>query len=292
MKIVITGGRGQLGRDCRRVLGAGHTVHAFGSGDLDITDEQQVGNVVRRLQPDIVINCAAYTAVDACEDDRQRCRLVNGEGPGILAAATAAAGCKLIHVSTDYVFDGRKPLSAAYTEDDPVAPLSAYGASKLAGEEAVRQNSDNHLIIRTAWLYGMGGRNFLKTMLRLAVSEPRRTIRVVNDQFGSLTWTYRLALQIRLLLDSDLTGTVHATAEGYGSWFDGAGRFLRAMGVEHSLEPCATADYPTAAPRPANSILENRRLEKHCLNGMVSWEDDVERFAREFRDPLLAEARQ
>ncbi|HDZ75817.1 MAG TPA: NAD(P)-dependent oxidoreductase, partial [Desulfobacteraceae bacterium] len=126
MKIVITGGRGQLGGDCRRVLAPGHTVHAFGSGDLDITDEQQVENIVRRLQPDIVINCAAYTAVDACEDDRERCRLVNGTGPGLLAAATADTGCKLIHVSTDYVFDGKKPLPAAYREDDPVAPLSAY----------------------------------------------------------------------------------------------------------------------------------------------------------------------
>jgi len=291
MKVIITGAYGQLGRDCRRVLSPEHAVQPLGSRDLDIADRRQVRSILEQRRPDIVINCAAYTAVDACENDREGCRRVNAVGPGNLAASCAAIGSRMIHISTDYVFDGNKPLPEAYTEADPVSPLSAYGAAKLAGEEAVRASLDNHLIIRTAWLYGIGNSNFLKTMLRLAVANPGRTIRVVNDQMGSFTWTYRLALQISLLLDSNLTGTVHATAEGYGSWFEGARLFLTAMGVNFNLEPCTTAEYPTPAHRPANSILENQRLKECGLNRMAPWEEDIRRFAEQYHNELLAEAR-
>jgi dTDP-4-dehydrorhamnose reductase len=240
---------------------------------------------------DLVLNCAAYTAVDGCETDREQCWRVNADGPGILAAACARQGSRLIHISTDYVFDGAKPPPRGYTEEDPVGPLSRYGLSKLEGERRIREQTPDHLIIRTAWLYGIGGRNFLKTMLRLAVGNPKRPIRVVNDQFGSLTWTRRLAGQIRVLIDSGLAGTIHATAEGSGTWYEGARLFLEAMGVQFTIEPCTTAEYPTPARRPVNSILENGILKKTGLNRMVPWEEDVLEFARVHREELLAEAR-
>ncbi|HHO49177.1 MAG TPA: dTDP-4-dehydrorhamnose reductase [Desulfobacteraceae bacterium] len=290
MKILITGAKGQLGRDCAQVLGAAHAVSAFGSRELDIGDRAAVTDLMRSGF-DLVLNCAAYTAVDGCETDREQCWRVNADGPGILAAACARQGSRLIHISTDYVFDGAKPPPQAYTEEDPVGPLSQYGLSKLEGEQRIRERTPDHLIIRTAWLYGIGGRNFLKTMLRLAVGDPKRPIRVVNDQFGSLTWTRRLAGQIRVLVDSGLTGTIHATAEGRGSWYEGARLFLEAMGVAFTIEPCTTADYPTPTRRPVNSILENGVLKKKGLNRMVPWEEDVLEFARVHREELLAEAR-
>jgi dTDP-4-dehydrorhamnose reductase len=291
MKILLTGARGQLGQDCARVLGTEHTVYAFGSRELDIADLDQVRERMTMIRPEVVINCAAYTAVDACESKQEQCWRVNAEGPAFLAAACARHAARLLHISTDYVFDGTRPQPQPYTEEDPVAPLSEYGRSKLAGEEAVRSACANHLIIRTAWLYGIGGRNFLKTMLRLALSDPQRTIRVVNDQYGSLTWTHRLARQIKELLPAGLTGSIHATAEGHGSWYDGARLFLSAMGVPFSLEPCTTADYPLPARRPGNSILENSVLKAKGLNRMVPWEEDVQAFARQYRAELLAEAR-
>lgn len=291
MKILVTGAGGQLGQDCARVLGPEHTVYAFDSKELDIASERQVRERMAMVRPEAVINCAAFTGVDASESNQEQCWRVNAQGPAYLAATCTEHAARLLHVSTDYVFAGDKPVPRPYTEADPVAPLSEYGRSKLAGEEAVRAACANHIIIRTAWLYGIGGRNFLKTMLRLAVRNPERTIRVVNDQYGSLTWTHRLAEQIRELLDDGLTGTVHATAEGYATWYDGARLFLTAMGVPFSLEPCTTAEYPTPARRPVNSILENRVLKVNGLNRMVPWEEDVQAFARRYRTELLAEAR-
>jgi len=291
MKILLTGAGGQLGQDCTHVLGAEHTVYAFGSRELDIASESQVRERMANIRPAAVINCAAYTGVDASETNQEQCWQVNAKGAAFLAEACALHAARLLHISTDYVFAGDRTVPQPYTEADPVAPLSQYGRSKLAGEEAVRAACANHLIIRTAWLYGIGGRNFLKTILRLALSDPQRTIRVVNDQFGSLTWTYRLARQIQELLSGGLTGTIHATAEGFGTWYDGARVFLTAMEVPFSLEPCSTAEYPTPARRPGNSILENSVLKANGLNRMAPWEKDVQAFARQYRAELLAEAR-
>lgn len=288
MKILLTGAGGQLGRDCAEVLGAGATVYAFGSRELDIADGEQVRQRLQAVKPDVVVNCAAYTAVDGCETDRENCWRVNAEGAGIIASACAENGARLIHLSTDYVFDGRRDVPHPYSETDPVHPLSQYGASKLAGEEQIRDRLKDHLILRTAWLYGIGGRNFLTTMLRLALSDPQRTIRVVNDQYGSLTWTRRLALQIQTLLPTEATGTFHATAEGHGTWYEGARLFLEAMKVPYTLEPCTSEDYPTPAKRPANSILINSRLNTFGLNRMAPWEEDVMTFANRFRAELLA----
>ena len=290
MIILITGARGQLARDCCEVLAGKHTIHPLNKSELDISDRQQVKESLQRINPDTVINCAAYTAVDACEKEKDLCWQINGDGPGILGSECANIGARLLHISTDYVFDGRKEVPATYRENDQVNPISEYGRSKLAGEENVRQNIQDHLIIRTAWLYGMGGRNFLKTMLRLAVSNPEKTIRVVNDQFGSLTWTYSLARQIKILITSGLTGTVHATAGGYCSWYEGAKYFLESINIPYSIEPCSTAEYPTPACRPSNSILENAVLDAHGLNRMNDWKEDIASFVARYRRELLTEA--
>ncbi len=289
MKILITGAGGQLGRDCVARLESVHRVVACTSGELDITDREQVDAVFRRNRPEVVINCAAYTAVDRCEEENNRCFEVNGIGPGILAAQCRAGKARLIHISTDYVFDGNRPVPTPYCEDDPVNPLSAYGRSKLAGEMAITESMTDYCILRTAWLYGMGGGNFLKTILRLALSRPDRPLKIVNDQFGSLTWTARLAEQIEVLIDNRKTGIMHATAEGFSSWFEGAVFFLQAMGVEADLGPCTTKEYPTPAHRPANSILENKRLKNAGLNRMVPWQQDVQAFASQNRQALLDE---
>jgi len=289
MNILITGGGGQLGQDCAELFSGKHQLTTCNSSELDITDSAQVQAVFTQETPEVVINCAAYTAVDYCEEDQKRCCAVNGTGPAILARQCAQTGCRLIHISTDYVFDGNRQIPTPYPEDAPTNPLSIYGKSKLTGEQAIADELENHLIIRTAWLYGMGSGNFLKTMLRLSIADPTRTLKVVNDQLGSLTWTKRLAQQIDCLLDSELTGVVHATAEGYSSWHEGALFFLKAMGIQANISPCTTCEYPTPAHRPANSILDNTRLTEAGLNVMRPWQEDVEIFARENRERLLHE---
>ena len=287
MNILITGAGGQLGQDCLKVMGKAYTVHGRTSEQLNITDHEQVRRKIRALRPDAVVNCAAYTAVDACEQEQEACRAVNSQGPAHLAEACAAEGARLIHVSTDYVFAGNKPVPDSYTEQDPVGPLSAYGKSKLAGELAVAERMDDYLILRTSWLYGIGGNNFLKTMLRLARTDPGRTIRVVDDQYGSLTWTMTLAHQIQQLLSSELRGIAHATAEGTCTWYAGAKYFFEALGLECSLKPCTTAEYPTPALRPTNSILENAFLKKHNINLMQHWQQDIEGFIALYQDELI-----
>ena len=291
MRIVIVGANGQLGRDSMEILGPKHRVWASDAAEVDITDQAQVQALFAEHQPEVVIICAAFTAVDACESNVEASMAVNARGPELLALSCRDHGTRLIQVSTDYVFDGSRPAPEPYLEGDRAEPFSMYGKSKLAGEEAVQQILDNHLIVRTAWLYGIGNKNFLKTMLRLALSDPKRTMKVVNDQHGSLTWSWRLALQIERLLDSDLNGIVHATAEGHSTWYEGARYFLDCMQVPYSMVPCTTAEYPTPARRPANSILENARLKEHGLNEMLDWKEDVRLFAERYREELLAEAR-
>jgi dTDP-4-dehydrorhamnose reductase len=209
----------------------------------------------------------------------------------VLAGWANRNGACLVHLSTDYVFDGCRPPPLPYLETDVPNPQSYYGVSKLAGEQAVQSSGARHAILRTAWLYGLHGANFLKTMLRLALRAPEQPIRVVNDQHGSATWSGRLALQIARVIESGAEGLFHASAEGHSTWFELAGLFLRAMRVPHKLAPITTAEYPTAARRPANSILENARLKEAKINRMEPWDADVLAFADRFRERLLAEAR-
>ncbi len=287
-RILICGGDGQLGSDLTRLLEKDHPVTSMDL-ELDITDPSAVSAALDRIRPAIIINCAAFTAVDACESHKELSHKVNAEGPANLAAAGAERGRRLIHISTDYVFDGEKSPPAPYDEEDAVNPLSWYGKTKLAGEEAIRRGIENHLILRTSWLYGVRGANFLKTMLRLALSDPDREIRVVNDQYGSPTWSWRLAQQIQALLPIDCRGVRHATSEGCCTWFELASAFLEKMDVPHTLAPIPTEEYPTPARRPMNSILENRGLKEQGVNVMKDWRHDVNRYVEQYRERLLEE---
>jgi dTDP-4-dehydrorhamnose reductase len=187
------------------------------------------------------------------------------------------------------VFAGDKPLFQSLEETDEPGPVSEYGRSKLAGEQAVLESGARAAILRTAWLYGAHGKNFLKTMLRLALQNPEREIRVVNDQFGSPTWSHTLARQIAAVVDAKATGVFHATSEGHGSWYELANRFLSLMDVPFRMSPCTTADYPTPARRPANSILENAALKRAGINLFTDWRDELSAFVQKNREKMLAE---
>lgn len=289
MNILITGAKGQLGADCGQIFREGHRVTAVDIDELDIANREAVEAAAGRLRPQVILNCAAFTQVDACETQTETAFRVNAQGPENLARWAAANSAILVHVSTDYVFDGNKTPPETYTETDAVNPLSAYGNTKLAGEQAVIRAGGEYLILRTAWLYGGQGHNFLKTILRKTLMEPKRRLTIVNDQYGSPTWSYRLALQIRHLLENNARGLFHASAEGYGTWFDLARYFLEKLNVPHHIAPCATADYPLPARRPACAILENQRLKELGLNVMEPWRADIDRFVAQFAPQLTAE---
>lgn len=287
MKILICGGDGQLGSDCVTILQRKHEVVAVDIGELDITNLADVEDMIRSTTPFIILNCAAYTQVDACETQKELAWKVNVEGPRNLALSAKKYDSRLIHISTDYIFDGKKKVPEPYIEDDEPNPVSYYGLTKLESEQAIREITNHHIILRTAWMYGVQGHNFPKTMLKLALQDPRKEIKVVNDQFGSPTWSYRLAQQIEKLIEVNSQGTYHATSEGYCTWYELAGYFLQKMGVPRPLIPCTSEEYPTPAPRPQNSILENGRLKQEGMNVMTNWKSDLDQFVSMFKEPLI-----
>jgi dTDP-4-dehydrorhamnose reductase len=287
MNIVIFGGNGQLGRDCRTVFETGHRVAAVDIDTLDITNIEAIGNLIRKVQPEVLVNCAAFTQVDKCEILKEAAWSANVTGPENLSICAKEYGARLIHISTDYVFDGQKKPPEAYIESDAVNPLSYYGKTKLEGERAIEKHNENFVILRTAWLYGFHGNNFLKTILKKALSGA--SLKVVDDQFGSPTWSYRLACQIKAMVENTAQGVYHATSEGYCTWFDLAKYFLEKMNVPHDIKPCATEEYPLPAPRPGNSILENRKLKAEGLNVMKHWQEDLDEFIKNYGDSLIRE---
>lgn len=293
MRILIAGCRGQLGTDCLAAL-SGHETRGLDLPDLDIADAASVRAAMDAFRPDAVVNCAAYTAVDRAETDESAADRANRIGPGTLAAACARTGARLVHVSTDYVLSGDLPVPEAADESVPPDPSSVYGRTKLAGERAIAASGCDHAILRTAWLYGARGRNFPKTILRLALANPERTARVVSDQWGCPTWSARLAGQIRSVLEAPaerrVSGVCHAVALGHATWFEFAEAFLSLMGVPHRLTPCTTEDYPTPARRPRNSILDDRRLREAGLLVLDDWRTALAEFVERHRDGLLREA--
>jgi dTDP-4-dehydrorhamnose reductase len=267
-RLVLFGACGQLGRElCARAGRPGIQLAAFGHAEADITDPDRIAAVLERHEPDVVINAAAYTAVDKAESEPDLAFAVNARAPGLLGKACEAAGVALLHISTDYVFDGSK--IGGYVEDDPVAPLGVYGRSKAAGEAAVRNGTHRHVIVRTSWVYGWHGRNFLKTMLRLAGTHD--TLRVVADQRGCPTAAADLATALltaaeHIVRDASICGTYHFAGTGVTTWYDFAQEIFRAA-AEHAgrrptLLPITSDAYPTAAPRPANSELCSDRFAR------------------------------
>ncbi|MCH2339901.1 MAG: dTDP-4-dehydrorhamnose reductase [Pseudomonas sp.] len=278
MKILITGSTGQLSRELQLALAGEGKVLALGHKLLDLAEPAQIRRQVRLLRPDLIINAAAYTAVDPAQDDRDRAFAVNAIGPGVLAEEAAALGVPLIHYSTDYVFDGRK--NGPYSEKDVPAPLSVYGASKLAGEQAIQAVGGDHLILRTSWVYSLHGRNFLLTMRRLL--QERDALSVVDDEIGAPTWAGTIAQVTAEIVRKRRSGSggpgglYHLTASGETSWYGFAchiARHLQNQGLLRArIEPTRSADYPTAAQRPLNSRLNCARLQRDWQITLPNWE--------------------
>lgn len=268
-KILVTGCNGQLGREIQKEYeNDGAMLICTDVGDLDISDNEQVMRYVRDLQPDVIMNCAAYTAVDACENEWDLAYRINAIGPRNLAIAARETGAKLMHISTDYVFEGN--AHEPYTEFDEVHPVSAYGKTKLEGERFVQQFAERYFILRTAWLYGEGN-NFAKTMLRLAESHDE--VRVVCDQFGSPTSAAELAKVMHRLEPTENYGLFHATCEGSCSWADFAEEIFRLAGKTTKVTRVTTEEYGSTTKRPAYSVLDNYMLRLTTGARMADWKD-------------------
>lgn len=294
MKILVAGARGQLARAlCETVQRpGGHWVVALGRPQLDLLDHATIGRAIADLEPDLLVNAAAYTAVDKAESDKATAFAVNRDGAAALASAARATNIPIIHVSTDYVFDGRK--AGAYIETDATSPLGVYGRSKLEGELAVAAANPRHVILRTAWLYAPYGANFLRTMLRLARERPE--LRVVADQRGQPTYVPHLAAAILAIAEAlpgkqgqEAWGTYHIAAGGETTWHGFAGAIVRAgarLGVPQvPVVPITTAEYPTLAARPANSRLDCSKLERTFGVCMPHWQQGLAECMAELEKP-------
>lgn len=270
-RVLVTGGNGQVGRSITDLLGDQRfqhlTVSVADRATCDITNPDAVRRAIERFNPSVIVNTAAYTAVDASETDEAAAMLVNCDGVAHLAAQT---GRRLIHLSTDYVFDGSK--DGWYMESDPVAPLGVYGTSKWQGEQAARTNPD-HLILRTAWVYAAHGHNFVKTMLRLGAE--RGNLRVVADQIGCPTSAHDIADAILRLVDIDATGTYHMAGASQATWHELATATFELAELDVAVEAIGTAEYPTPAPRPANSRLDSTALASATHVRLPSWQDSL-----------------
>jgi dTDP-4-dehydrorhamnose reductase len=281
MKILVTGCQGQVGHALTQHLQGLGEVHAVGREQLDLSHPESIRAMMQTLQPGVVINAAAYTAVDQAESEEALAVRINAEAPGILAEEAKKIGAYLIHYSTDYVFDGSK--QGAWTEEDPVSPLSAYGRSKLAGERAIAATGVPHLILRTSWVYGLHGKNFLLTMLRLAQS--RDALSIVDDQIGAPTWSHTIAEATANIVRhfprteqiEKLSGIYHLCATGHTSWHGFAQAIFSHPAVHQrpALQAITTAQYPTPARRPANSIMSTEKFRQH-FGALPSWQEALQ----------------
>lgn len=292
MKVFVTGVAGQLGHDVvNELTKRGH--QAVGSDiaptlescasyvPLDITDAAAVEQTIMQVQPDAIVHCAAWTAVDAAEDEENQAkvRAINVDGTKHIAEAAKKVDAKMVYISTDYVFDGQgiRP----WEPDDPVVePLNVYGQSKYEGEVAVEKYAPKHYIVRIAWVFGLNGKNFIKTMINLGKTHD--TLTVVNDQIGTPTYTYDLARLLVDMLEKEEYGKYHATNEGgYISWYDFAKEIFAQAGMDVKVLPVSSAEYPAKAKRPSNSRMEKKKLDEHGFTRLPDWKDAVGRYLKE-----------
>jgi dTDP-4-dehydrorhamnose reductase len=272
VRVLLTGANGQLGYDLRQLLDAS-ALTGLTRRELDVSDAHAVDNAVQTHRPDVVINAAAWTDVDGAESDEAGAMAVNGDGPANIAAACVRHSASLVHISTDYVFDGT--ATTPYDEDAPIAPRSAYGRSKAAGERAVLDAGGPFYVVRTAWLYGAGGRNFVRTMAGLARGD--KPVNVVDDQRGAPTWTRDLAAGLLELIDErPAPGVYHATSAGDTTWFEFARVIFSELGADpERVRPVSTAEFPRPAERPAYSVLSANRWRAARLTPLPHWRDAV-----------------
>ena len=284
MKILVTGANGMLAKEVKEKFAEGNEIIATDVAELDITNEKAVMDYVMKTKPEYIINCAAYTAVDKAEENYELADKINGDGPTNLAKAAKSAGAKLVHISTDYVFGGDLDVSKDYKEDDPKAPVTVYGKTKLHGEEGIEANMDEYYIFRTAWLYGVGGNNFVKTMTKLGST--RNEINVVSDQHGSPTYAKDLTEIIYQAIDKKIPyGVYNATNEGYTTWYDFTKEILAEQGISCKVNPVTTEEYiemmkVTQAKRPYNSQMSKEKLKKYGIN-VPDWKDGLNRYLAE-----------
>ena len=277
MRILVTGAAGMLGRDLVVGLAAGHEVRGVDLDEIDITDSAAVGRLIDNSAPELVIHAAAYTDVERAESEPDRAMEVNGQGAANMAEACAAAGTRMILISTDFVFDGA--VSRLYRESDPVNPLNAYGRSKLEGELLARKALPSLTVLRTAWLYGAHGDSFLKKIL--GASAGKKSLQVVADQRGSPTWTVDLAATIGRMIDRDIRGLLyHAAGAGSCTRFELAEELFAVLGITHcKLEPAASESFPSPVKRPANSALDCQRLRQEGIEPPRPWREALKDFA-------------
>jgi dTDP-4-dehydrorhamnose reductase len=281
VRILLTGGNGQLGRDLASAMtAAGHEVHSTVHADCDITDPDAVQATIDEVDPDVLVNCAAWNKVDAAESQSDAAFLVNAVGPRVLAGACGARRMLLVQLSTDYVFDGT--ATSPIDEWQCPNPRSIYGASKLAGESEVRTLARHHMVVRTSWLYGRDGPNFVLTMLRAMAQG--RPLRVVSDQVGSPTWTGHLAPALLRMIERDIPGTFHLTNSGAVSWHGFAEAIVEAVGGSADIAAITTAEYPTAAHRPPYSVLDNRVWRLLGEKPLPHWLDGLHAYVAQLRD--------
>ena len=278
MKVLVTGVKGQLGFDVMNELQK-RGIEAVGVDieEMDITDSLSVKKVITQAAPDVVIHCAAYTAVDAAEENEAVCRKVNADGTENIAKVCRMLDCKMIYISTDYVFDGKG--TRPWEPDDERHPLNVYGQTKYEGELAVQKNLTKYFIVRIAWVFGKNGKNFIRTMLNLAKTHD--TITVVNDQFGSPTYTYDLAKLLVDMAESDKYGIYHATNEGICSWYEFACEIFKQAGVNVNVIPVTAAEYQAKAKRPENSRMSKSKLTENGFERLPSWQDALSRYLKE-----------
>lgn len=286
MKILVTGANGMLAKEVKEKFEIENELICTDVTDLDITNEEAVIKFVEEAKPEYIINCAAFTAVDKAETAGEIVEKVNGDGPANLAKAAKKVGAKLVHISTDYVFGGDLEVSKDYKEDDEKAPVTAYGKTKLHGEEGIEKNMEEYYIFRTAWLYGIGGNNFVKTMTKLGTT--RDEINVVADQHGSPTYAKDLTEIIYQAIEKKIPyGIYHATNQGYTTWYDFTKAILEKQNIECKVNPVTTEEYIkmmqiTQAKRPFNSQLSKNKLLAQGIE-IPSWEDGLNRYLEEER---------
>lgn len=278
MKILVTGITGQLGYDVVKELQE-RGIEAIGTGsrEMDITDWEAVEKTIKTAAPDAVIHCAAYTAVDAAEDNEEVCRRVNAEGTRNIARACKELNCKMIYISTDYVFEGQG--ERPWEPEDACAPQGVYGRTKYEGELAVKELLEKYFIVRISWVYGVNGKNFVKTMLNLSKTHDRLT--VVNDQFGSPTYTPDLAKLLVDMVQTERYGIYHASNEGICSWYEFACAIFEAAGIKMEVVPVTTAEYGAKAPRPFNSRMSKEKLAEKGFEKLPVWQDALARYLEE-----------
>lgn len=281
MRILVTGYTGQLGYDVVQYgVKLGLDMIGIGSRDVDITDEEQVSTYIRQVKPDVIVHCAAYTAVDKAEDDRETCWKVNVEGTKHLVKAARDIDAKFMYISTDYVFNGEG--ERPFTESDIPSPIGYYGRTKYEGEQMVEQWLEKYFIVRISWVFGVNGANFVKTMLRLA--ETRNELYVVGDQFGSPTYTFDVARLVVDMVQTDQYGLYHASNEGFCSWAQFADEIFRQANLDVKIHSIPTEKYPTRAVRPKNSRMSKQKLIDNGFTPLPSWQNAVGRFIKELKE--------